>query len=288
MKGIRIAALATAAVVIVGSLFVPVRAQRPVVSAELPATVEALIFELANSMGMLRGRSNQDTGSRDSILTLEHWASGSLAVGQERFDIPEYRMSLNFSYPGMRLDFTLAEPAGASERRIEVVSGDAAWNETERGMNATAAADQLRERLVHLWTTPFGVVKAAATAGPLATMEVVGETTLLLSFPLPDPVSDVTVNATVRKDASLLVPHPEALMDLVGTYLVRVETTGAVVSETTFAEYGDQNWDDYRADIMLPKRITRTQGDITWVLTTTNTNTYNPYVVMPVPANVAR
>jgi hypothetical protein len=288
MMGIRIAVLATAAVVTVGSLVVPVRAQRVQASTELPATVEALISELANSMGMLRARSNQDRRSVDSILTLEHWASGSLSVGEQRFDVPEYRMSINFSYPGMRVDYTRAQPSGASERRIEVLSGDAAWNESERGMNATAASDQLRERLVHLWTTPFGVVKAAATAGPLATMEVVGETTLLLSFPLPDPVSDVTVNATVRKDASLLVPHPEALMDLVGTYLVRVETTGAVVSETTFAEYGDQNWDDYRADIMLPKRITRTQGDITWVLTTTNTNTYNPYVVMPVPANVAR
>ena len=286
--GIRLAATAIAVLMTVGSLLVPVRAQRPAVSAELPATVEALVFELANSMGMLRGRSNQDTRPIDSILTLEHWASGSLAVGQQRFDIPEYRMSLNFSYPGMRLDFTLAEPAGASERRIEVVSGDAAWNETERGMNATATPDQLRERLVHLWTTPFGVVKAAAMAGRFATMAVVDGTTVSLSFPLPDPVSDVTVNATIRKDASLVVPHPEALMDLIGTYLVRVETEGAVVSDTTYAEYGDQNWDDYRADIMLPKRIVRIQGDTILTLTTINTNTYNPYVVMPVPENMGQ
>ena len=282
MMGTRIAALAIAALVAVGFQVVPVGAQRPVASAELPATVEALIFELANSMGMLRSRQPED-----SILTLEHWASGSLSVGNQRFDVPEYRMSFNFSYPGMRVDYTRAEPTGASERRIEVVSGDAAWNETERGMNATAAPDQLRERLVHLWTTPFGVVKAAAAAGPFATMEVDGAT-ILLSFPLPDPVSDVTVNATVRKDASLVVPHPEALLDLVGTYLVRVETEGAIVSETTYAEYGDQNWDDYRADIMLPKRIVRTQGDTTLTLTTTNTNTYNPYVVMPVPENIGQ
>ena len=288
MMGTRIAAFAILALVAVGFQVVPVGAQRPVASAELPATVEALIFELANSMGMLRGRSNQDTGSMDSILTLEHWASGSLSVGDQRFDVPEYRMSFNFSYPGMRVDYTRAEPTGASERRIEVVSGDAAWNETERGMNATAAPDQLRERLVHLWTTPFGVVKAAAAAGPFATMEAQDGAVVLLSFPLPDPVSDVTVNATVRKDASLVVPHPEALMDLVGTYLVRVETEGAVVSDTTYAEYGDQNWDDYRADIMLPKRIVRTQGDTTLTLTTINTNTYNPYVVMPVPENIGQ
>ena len=287
MMGIRIAALATAAVVTVGSLVIPVRAQRVAASTELPASVEDVVRELANSMGMLRGRANNDRGSQDSILTLEHWASGSLSVGDELFDVPEYRMSLNFSYPGMREDVTLTRP-GQSERRIEVVSGIAAWNETEPGMNATAATDEVTARLVHLWTTPFGIVKAAAMAGPFVTMERQDAQSAVLSFPLPDPVSDVTVTVMVRKDASLVVPHPEALPDLVGTYIVNVETAGAVVSETTYAEYGDQNWDDYRADIFLPKRITRTQGDSTWVLTTTNTNTYNPYVVMPVPADVAR
>ena len=287
MMGKRITTLAMASLLAVGSQVVPVRAQRVAPSAEVPADVEALIYELANSMGMLRGRSNQDRRSVDSILTLEYWASGSLSVGDQRFDVPEFRQSLNFSYPGMRLDFTLAEPTGASERRIEVVSGTAAWNEAERGMNATAVPDQAKERLVHLWTTPFGVVKAARAAGPSATMEM-QDGAMVLSFPLPDPVADVTVHATVRRDASLVVAHEAALKDLIGTYIVKVETVGGVVSETTYAEYGDWNWDDYRADIMLPHRMVRTQGDTTITLTTTNTNTYNPYVIMPVPENIAQ
>jgi hypothetical protein len=126
MMGKRITALAMASLLAVGSQVVPVRAQRVAPSAEVPADVEALIYELANSMGMLRGRSNQDRRSVDSILTLEYWASGSLSVGDQRFDVPEFRQSLNFSYPGMRLDFTLEEPTGASERGIEVVSGTGA------------------------------------------------------------------------------------------------------------------------------------------------------------------
>jgi len=32
--------------------------------------------------------------------------------------------------------------------------------------------------------------------------------------------------------------------------------------------------------------MTRRIGDTTFDLTTVNTNTYNPYVIMPVPANV--
>jgi hypothetical protein len=37
---------------------------------------------------------------------------------------------------------------------------------------------------------------------------------------------------------------------------------------------------------MLPRRVTRKQGDTTWDLMMVNTNTYNPYVVMPVPDTV--
>jgi fructose-1,6-bisphosphatase II len=124
-------------------------------------------------------------------------------------------------------------------------------------------------------------------AGAKAMVRTQGGSTVL-SFPLPAPVNDVMVNATVRKDASLVVLDPAALKELVGTYIVRVETTGAVTSDTTYAEYGDWNWDDYQADIMIPRRIVRKSGDTTLELTTINTNTYNPYVVMPVPANIGR
>jgi hypothetical protein len=231
-------------------------------------------------MGMLRGLQQED-----SIITLEHWAKGTATVGQQRFDVPEYRWSINYAVPGMRVDLTRVGPNGQKQRQIEVVSGAVAWNETERGRNATAARDRVKERVVHLWTTPMGVVKAARAAGARAAVKMQGGD-MVLSFPLPAPAADVTVNATVRKSASLAVPDPAALKELVGTYIVRVETTGAVTSDTTYAEYGDWNWDDYQADIMLPRRIVRKQGDTSLELTTANTNTYNPYVIMPVPDNV--
>ena len=46
-------------------------------------------------MGMLRGLQQED-----SIITLEHWAKGTLTVGQQRFDVPEYRLSVNYSGAG--------------------------------------------------------------------------------------------------------------------------------------------------------------------------------------------
>jgi len=277
----RIPALVLAGVVAMGALTASARAQQRQAAPDNTPDVKALVFELADSMGMLRGMQQED-----SILTLETWAKGTMTAGGQRFDLPEHRTSINYSVPGMRIDYRRQGPGGQPQRQIEVVSGGAAWNETDRGRGATPARDRAKERVVHLWTTPMGIVKAARAAGPKATVKSAGGATVL-SFPLPAPAGDVMVHATVRKDASLLArPNVAALSNLVGSYVARVETAGGVVTDTTYAEYGDWNYDDYRADIMLPRRMTRKQGDTTFELMTINTNTYNPYVVMPVPDNV--
>lgn len=266
-----------AVILAVGLLVAAPSAQQRASQQDSSADVRTLIFELANSMGMLRGLQQED-----SARSLEVWGAGSITTGGTRTEIPEYRMSLNYAVPGMRVDYTRKGGTGA-QRSIEVVSGTAAWNETERGRNPSAAQNAVRQRLVQLWTTPFGVVKAARAASARASVKTAGGSTVL-SFPLPAPVDDITVNATVRRDASLLVtPHKDQLPTLVGTYIVRVETVGSIVTDTTYAEYGEWNWADYRSDVMLPRRIVQKSGDTTLELTIKNTNTYNPYVVMPVP-----
>jgi hypothetical protein len=56
---------------------------------------------------------------------------------------------------------------------------------------------------------------------------------------------------------------------------------------TTYSEYGDLNDADYLADIMVPARVVRTiDGQTVLDLTIERTNTYNPYVMMPVPQMV--
>ena len=276
----RIIALVIAGAATVGALVVPTAAQQKPAPAANPTDVKGIIFELANSMGMLRGLQQED-----SILTLEHWAKGTLTVGGQKFDVPEYRMSINYGVPGMRVDFRRQPTGGQAQRAIEVVAGGAAWNETERGRNATAARDRVKERLVQLWTTPMGIVKAATLAGEQSDGQ---ERRRRDGAVVPAARAGQRRHGQrhARRDNSLLVPDPAALKQLVGTYVARVETTGGVVSDTTYAEYGDWNWDDYQADIMQPRRITRKQGDMSLELMTVNTNTYNPYVIMPVPDNV--
>lgn len=265
----------------VGALIVPLGAQqRAAAGPENAPDVKAMLFEVANSMGMLRGLQQED-----SIITQEYWGTGTIATGQQRSELTELRMSINYAVPGMRIDHTIKGADGRTQRLITVVSGNAAWNETQPGRNATPALETVKQRLVQLWSTPMGVVKAARAAGPNAKMTMSGGATTL-SFPLPAPVNDVTMTATLRRDASLVKPHASALKTLVGTYITRVQTTGAIVSDTTYSEYGDWNWDDYKSDIMLPRRAVWKSGDQTVELTAKNTNTYNPYVVMPVPDNV--
>ena len=76
--GHRFAVLAIAAVA-AGTLMAPARAAQRAAPQENPADVKTLLFELANSMGMLRGLQQED-----SILTLEHWAKGTMTVGQQK------------------------------------------------------------------------------------------------------------------------------------------------------------------------------------------------------------
>ena len=276
----RVAVLVIAAVFSAGALDVPLQAQQGAAQPANAPDVKALVFELANSMGMLRGMQQED-----SIVTLEQWATGTVTTGQQRSEISAYRMSVNYAVPGMRVDFAAKAGDSQARRSIQVVSGAVSWDEGERGKSVTPMPSALKDRLVLLWTTPMGVVKAARLAGPNAKITTAGGVTTL-SFPLPAPVQDVVVNATVRKDQGLVTAHPTALKDLVGTYITRVQTAGAVVADITYAEYGDWNWDDYKSDVMLPRRTVLKAFGQVLELTTKNTNTYNPYVVMPVPDNM--
>lgn len=259
-------------------------AQAPQKARTAPRDLKTILFDVGNSMGMFRGLKYQD-----SIVTMEVWGAGTVTVAGQVSQVANYRASINYVYPGLREDFTLAAPGAPAQREIRVVNQTFAWDETDRGMNGTPVPGAVRQRLVQLWSTPIGVVKAAAVAGDKVKVSNEGVVTVL-SFPLPAPVGDVTMRATVRTSRDLLVlRHDLALPGLVGTYIERVETLGGVVSDTTYSEYGDWNWDDYKADVFVPRHIVQRRTDgVVWDLRVTNTNTYNPYVIMPVPENVRK
>ena len=233
-------------------------AQAPKPQGAAPAAKEVL-FSAADSIGMLRTAAEVDR-----IATMNYWATGTMTADGKTCKLKEYKASVNWLQKGMRSDYTCDGQA----RRVEVVNGAASWNETEPGVNPSSAATAGAERQLMIWTLPAGVIKAAAAAGSNATVSVENGRTVL-SFPVAD-VTGATIRATYSQETYLLE---------------RVEARlGTTALDISYADYGDWNGDDYLSDVQFPKRIVQKRGNATVLdLTVTKTNTYNPYVVMPVP-----
>lgn len=253
----------------------------PTLQAQQAPTLEEAMYNMFDSMGMLRSLREVDM-----LMSLQVWGTGTRAGAPMESYYAEY----SYEFPAMRVDVTMA----SGERTIEVVSGDQglhAWNEIgERGGglvdgygSAEPAMDQLTERLLALWLSPAGVAKAAAAAGAQTnvTME---NGAVVLTFPLTDGEPE---NAAYVQVGDLAGTTVKLTLDNDNRPARAEVTYGGQAHVVTYAEYGDLNWDDYQADVILPRRIVATVGGQTVMdLTVENTNTYNPYVLMPVPDSI--
>lgn len=280
----------TGAIGVVAALVVPTIAV-PTLHAQQAPDLKRVLYNMADSLGMLR--SLQEV---DSLMTVEFWGSGTMReVGPKTVGpavpLKSYYGQIAYDFPGMRVDLTRA--SGTPEREIQVVSGTFAWNEIDKiggGLSpgwgsAVPAMDTVADRLLRLWTTPFGVVKAAAAAGEKTTVTVENGATVV-TFPLVNSKPGETVNMVVGAlngtpvKVTLNRDHRPERVEV--RYRDRVYIT-------TYSNYGDLNESDYRADIYFPARIVRTvDGQTVLDLNVEKTNTYNPYVLMPVPESVQK
>lgn len=262
--------------------------------AEPATNLETALYKAADALGMLRGPQE-----RDGVVTFEYWAKGSLGLQGRTCEATEYRASVRypaadrretFPVPGMRVDLTCAgDGARKPERQVQVVAGEFAWNETEPGGAATPMPQAVQERLLQIWTLPQGVIKAARLAGAKATFTTEGGKPVI-TFPLPPPLQAATVKATLDPDHFLFHTMPTGVRRYFSHRIERVETRlNNVVTVTTYADYSDWNAADYKSDALLPRRMVQERNGVKIMdLTLTVTQTYNPYVVMPVPEAVRR
>ena len=223
-----------------------------------PGTDAKKVIEtMQDNLGMLRGMNRQDGVNR-----IELWGTqGTRIVGGRSVQLTAWRVGLNFTMQAMRFDYT-----HDGQRTIEVVSDKYAWNEDTPGGKATPMMAELANRQLQLVLTPIGMAKAAKASGDAAKVTAAaGVTTLTF------PANGATIVATLNK-----YMEPAKAEGRLGTTVLNV----------TYDQYGDWN-DDAKADIYLPKHVVQTVNGVTVLdLTVTNTNTYNPYVIMPVPANL--
>ncbi len=245
------------------------------------------------ALGMIRGPQRID-----AINTQEFWASGTgYAFGQAYHpDQPwppfkiNLHVSLSYAVPAIRIDATRSNPDGliqggggfplaAPQRGIQVVSGLFAWNESVLGAGfipgttANPAPGAVTERLLQLWSTPYGALKSAERAGAAAKLEGPNA----ISFPLQGQLAGITMKVTLNAK----------------NQVERVETRsndpvlGDMLTDTTYSDY--KNLDEITTDVQFPAHIMQKQGGFPVLdLTTTKVDTNNPYVVFPVPDNVEK
>jgi hypothetical protein len=261
--------------------------------AEPAKDLESALYKAADALGMLRGPQE-----RDGIITFEYWGNGSLDFQGRPCQLANYRASVRypaadrrerFPVPAMRVDFTCAAAGQKGDRHVQVVAGDLAWNEAAPGGNATPANQAVQERLLQVWTLPQGVVKAARLAGAKATFSTEGGKPVI-TFPLPAPLQAGTVKATLDPEHFLFHTMPTGVRRYFSHRIERVEARlNNVVTVTTYSDYRDLNADDYKSDALLPRRIVSERNGMKVLdLTLTQSQTYNPYVVMPVPENIRK
>jgi len=233
-----------------------------------------VLFNWAWYMGMLRGPQEIE-----AVISLEQKATGTLQVNGQACTLSSYRVSTNYPNAGQRVQYACRLASGQEVKNIEVVSGTYAWDEDIVGAElvpgkgkATPKPAALRERLIRLWSGPQGAVKAANAGGDKTTVaEAAGKITV--TYPIPGVPAAV---ATATLDAKNMAERIEV-------------KDGNTVTEFTYANYADYNNPLNKIDALYAGRIVEKRGGVTVRdLTTTETETGNLYVVMPVPPSVKK
>jgi glyoxylase-like metal-dependent hydrolase (beta-lactamase superfamily II) len=233
---------------------------------------------------------------------IQFTATGSTyAVGQSfrpdgpwpAFKLTSYKLDVDYLLPAMRLDLVRTNPDGpiqgggglplaAPQRQIQSLRVGTAWNMADlNGTNAIPAPSG--DRLLQIWTSPHGVIKAAQKAGSelkvIAQRGPDGRTVSTLTFPAAGTIVKATLNA------DNLVERVETKSDN--------PVLGDTVTETVYSEYRDAKQisptpvhPEDLTGVMFPTRVVQKQGGFP-VLDLTITSVHpNAYMVFPLPVAV--
>ena len=256
----------------------------PVVQAQGAADRAKVLRMAADALGMGRfsdiGAANTRLPGIDIINTMEVQGSGTSDMGGRQVKT-DFHVALGYNPVAARVELTRTPDGGAAQHTIETVRDTYAWNESEIGAGlvpgkgvATPAMTAVRERLLHIWMLPYGVIKAAYAAGDKTVVATeAGATTI--SAPLTGPLAGITVKATL--DANNLMTKVEARADN--------QALANLNWEADYSNYADHA--EVLTDVKTPGHLVLKQGGRTVVdLTVKTWETNNPYLVFPVPPNV--
>ncbi|HLI86937.1 MAG TPA: hypothetical protein VKV17_23725 [Bryobacteraceae bacterium] len=254
--------------------------------------LKAVLFNWAWYMGMLRSSEE-----RDLIMTLEYQGKGAVQVNGQPCNVTKYRTSISYQTSGERIQYTGTRPNGQACSNIEVLSGAYAWDEDIPGAEldsgrgkATPMPAAVEERMIRLWASPQGAFKGAMAGisdppemAPRpqrvpAGVSMAGKTSVawennkpVVTFPIPgvpDAIASATLNDKFMAERVLV-------------------KQGAKTYEFLYSDYRDWNNPLNPAEAFYAGRmIEKHNGTVVRDITTTQTETGQMYVIMPVPASV--
>ena len=286
----------------------PFGPQPGVTGTRNPTDLKTVLYYTADALGMLRGPREVD-----HVLTMELWGAGTITRDGKPCRTSDYHASVRYQaiptaaaaanlaqlrgqfrgesaligVPALRVSATCA---GSAKPRVDVVAGRHAWNEEKPGVNPTPAMETFDERATQLWTLiPESVMKAAMAAGDKTTLaQEKGQP--VLTFPMPQPFESATMKVWISPKIFRIDTNPAGQKTEYSHLIERSQlTAGGHVIETRYSEYGDWNEKDLNSMILLPRRIVQTRDGNTVIdVTLSKTDTFNPYVIMPIPAALAR
>jgi len=198
-----------------------------------------------------------------------------------QFDVSRYAATIDYQAPAARVQITRLQtvepgrnrPAPVEQRVDQYVSGATAWNVPPPPANAAAGAPPaaaqpqpaaVEERVMEIWTTPHGFLKAAAANNATAQASGGGSE---VSFTSNGHRYVGTINASNQ-------------VEKVQTWIDN-PVLGDTLVEFAYSDYKDFG------GVMFPARIVRTQGGHPVLDVTVTAVTANPTVSITAPAGAS-
>jgi hypothetical protein len=233
------------------------------------------VRDVAESIGMGRGR----VMGVENVIGVQFRADGTMADGTGMATLTNAEFHIAYYLPAMRMILNGARANGQPLKEIRVFADQYAWNETEQGRGATAAANALNDRLPLIKLTPFGAVWSLIEAEGHTTVSKTADGKTVLTGTSPYDGIETAVTVEDSRQHPKLGPYDP-------TELIRLPV--AVTAKWNGHTYG-ATFADYRGDLepnvwmIFPTTIKWTVDGKPLADLKVTFFRSNPYIVFPIP-----
>ena len=206
-------------------------------------------------------------------------ADGTMADGNGMAKLTNAEFHIAYYIPAMREFLNGTKANGQPLKEIRVFANEYAWNETQEGRGATAAANALNDRLPLIKLTPFGAMWSVIEAEGHAVVSKTADGKTVLTGTSPYDGIEVAVTVEDSKQHPKLGPYGT-------TELIRLPV--AVTAKANGHVYG-ATFADYRGDLepnvwmIFPTQIKWTLDGKPLADLHVTFFRSNPYIVFPIP-----